>query len=517
MRISTSQVFQQGLSAMLEQQSKLMETQQQLATGRRILTPADDPAGSAQALDLSQAVAVTKQFQDNANTAKERLGLEDTTLASVTDLLQRVRSELAVQANNATQTNETRAAISQEVQQRLNDLLALANTRDANNEYLFSGYKGQVEPFTKTNAVYSYGGDQGNRYLQIGPTTQVATGDSGSDVFMAIRNGNGAFSMLGNAANTGSGVLGAGTLSGTTAYVPGTYSLIMGQQTNVAGGALSFTDTGTVDTLGYQLRINGTLVYSGANPSSQTQAQIAASIAAQSGTTGVTAYVNSGVLYLAHTAPSAQSITVNETLTGASDATDTVTGYFGSALTGAAPSNTVTYNAVPADSYVALDGAGAVVTAGAYQSGASIAFNGMQTKVDGAPNNGDRFTISQSVNQDIFSTLQNLVNALAINGSSQAGQARISNEIGRSLTDIDQAIGNVLNIRTRVGARLNTIDSQQNTNDAASLQYQESLSNIQDLDYAEAASRLNLQQTILQAAQQAFIKVQGLSLFNYLR
>jgi flagellar hook-associated protein 3 FlgL len=520
MRISTTQVFQQGLSAMLEQQSKLMETQQQLATGRRILTPADDPAGSARSLDLSQAVAVTKQFQGNANAAKERLGVEDTTLSSLTDLLQRVRSELAVQANNATQSNETRAAISLEVQQRLKDLLALANTRDATNEYLFSGYKGQVQPFANTNGVYSYAGDQGNRYLQIGPTTQVATGDSGSDVFMAIRNGNGTFSMASNAANTGGGVLGAGTLSGTTAYVPGTYSLIMGQQTAVTGGALSFTDTGTVDTLGYQLRINGTLVYSGANPSSQTPAQIAASIAAQSGTTGVTAYVNSGVMYLANTVPSATPITVNEKLTGASDLTDTVTGYFGSALTGpsagATSSNTITYNA-PATGYVVLDSTNAVVAGGAYQGGASISFNGMQTTVDGAPNNGDRFTISQSANQDIFSTLQNLVNALAINGSSQAGQARINNEIGRSLADIDQAIGNVLNVRARVGARLNTIDSQQNTNDAASLQYQESLSNIQDLDYAEAASRLNLQQTILQAAQQAFIKVQGLSLFNYLR
>jgi len=517
MRISTSQIFQQGLSAMLEQQSKLMQTEQQLATGRRILVPSDDPAGSAQMLDLGQAVAVTKQFQENVKSAKERLGLEDSTLDSVTGLLQRVRSELAVQANNATQTNDTRAAISLEVQQRLNDLLSLANTRDANNEYLFSGYKGQVQPFAKTNTGFSYSGDQGSRYLQIGPTTQVATGDSGSDVFMAIRNGNGTFSMAGNVANTGNGVLGAGTLSGTTAYVPDTYSLVMGQQTTVTGGALGFTDTNSNDTLQYELRINGTLVYTGAEASSQTQAQIAASIAAQSGTTGVTAYVSGGVLYLAHTAPSATPITVNETLTGFTEGTDAVTGYFGSVLTGAAASNTLTVNAVPAGSYVVLNGAGAVVTAGAYQSGANIAFNGIQTRVDGAPNNGDRFTISQSANQDIFSTIQNLVNALAVDGSSQAGQARINNEIGRTLTDIDQAIGNILNIRARVGARLNTIESQQDTNDAASLQYQETLSGIQDLDYAEAASRLNLQQTILQAAQQAFIKVQGLSLFNFLR
>src|SRR3989344_1171290 len=132
MRISTSQIYQQGLSAMLNQQASLSKTQMQLSTGQRILTPADDPAGSAQALDLSQAIAAAKQYGVNANHAQTRLGLEDNALSNISDLLQRVR-ELALQANNATQTNETRAALSQEVQQRLNDLLALANTRDANN------------------------------------------------------------------------------------------------------------------------------------------------------------------------------------------------------------------------------------------------------------------------------------------------------------------------------------------------------------------------------------------------
>jgi flagellar hook-associated protein 3 FlgL len=516
MRISTSQIYQQGLNAMLEQQANVMKTQQQLSTGRRILTPADDPAGSAQVLDLNQSVAATAQYQANSKTAMGRLGLEDNALSQATNLLTRVR-ELALQANNATQTDETRAAISLEIQQRLNDLLSAANTKDANNEYLFSGYKGQAQPFARTTTGFSYSGDQGNRYLQIGPTTQVAIGDSGSDVFQAIRNGNGTFTTQNNAANTGSGIIDPGSVSATTAYVPGTYSLILGKQTPVAGGALNFTDTGTVDTLGYQLRINGSLVYTGANPSSQTQAQIAASIAGQSGTTGVTAYVNNGVMYLANTAPSNTPITVNETLTGASDATDTATGYFGSPLTGAAPSNTITYNAAPADGYVVLDSTNAVVAGGAYQSGASIAFNGMQTRVDGIPNNGDRFTLSQSANQDIFTTVQNLVNALAISSGSSASQAKINNAIGRALTDIDQASGNILNVRARVGARLNTIDSQQNTNDAFTLQLQQTLSSVQDLDYAEAASRLNLQQTILQAAQQTFIKVQGLSLFNYLR
>jgi len=516
MRISTSQIYQQGLNAMLDQQTGLLKTQLQLSSGKRILTPADDPAGSAQALELNQTLDITNQYNTNANAATSRLNLEDSTLSSFTDTLQRVR-ELAVQANSSTLSSSDRASIATEVKQRLSQLLALANTKNANGEYLFAGSKGQTQPFAQTGSGFSYSGDQGSRYLQVGPSTQVAVGDSGSDAFMVIRNGNGTFTTLNNPANTGSGVIDPGTVSNSSVYVPGTYSLIMAQKTNVTGGALSFTDTGTVDTLGYQLSINGTLVYTGANPSTQTQAQIAASIAAQSATTGVTAYVNNGVLYLANTTPSTQPISVTETLTGASDATDTVTGYFGSALTGAAPSNTLTVSTVPADSYVAVDSTNAVVAGGAYQSGGSISFNGIQTSVTGTPNNGDRFTISPSANQDIFSTVQNLINTMDSPMITPAQQASAGNAYNRGLANIDQALNNLDGMRARVGARLNTIDSQQTANNAYVLQTQQNLSNVQDLDYAKAASQLTLQQTILQAAQQAFVKVQSLSLFNFIR
>jgi flagellar hook-associated protein 3 FlgL len=402
MRISTSQIYQQGLSAMLDQQANLTKTQQQLSTGRRILTPADDPAGSAQALDLNQVIEVTKQYQDNAIAARVRLGLEESTLTGVSDLLQRVR-ELAVQANNATQTNETRAAIALEVRQRLTQLLDLANTRDANNEYLFAGYKGQVRPFASTGTGFTYSGDQGARYLQVGPSTQIAVGDSGADVFMAIRNGNGTFTTQNNTANTGTGIIDPGTVSGT--FVRDTYTI-------------AFTQVLPTDPVTYSV-------------------------------TGVTS--------------------------------------------------------------------GAVLTNVAYTSGANIVFNGVQVKVEGTPANGDSFTVSPSANQDIFTTVQNFINALGTTVSSPASRANVNNAMNRTLTDMDQALGNIIAVRTRVGARLNTIDSQQDTNDAYTLQVQQTLSQIQDLDYAEAASRLNLQQTILQAAQQAFIKVQGLSLFNFLR
>jgi flagellar hook-associated protein 3 FlgL len=92
----------------------------------------------------------------------------------------------------------------------------------------------------------------------------------------------------------------------------------------------------------------------------------------------------------------------------------------------------------------------------------------------------------------------------------------LNSEMGLALDNIDQALGNVLNVRADVGVRLNHVENQLDINESFNLQLQETLSGIQDLDYAEAISRFNLQLTTLQAAQQSYVKMQGLSLFNYL-
>src|SRR3990172_2686413 len=118
MRISTAQMAQSGLKAILEQQSKLAKTQLQVASGKRIVTPADDPAGAAKILDLNQAAGVTDQFQNNIGAARQRLQLEEGTLTSAGDLLHRVR-EIALQGNNDTQNKETRTDLAHEVRERL--------------------------------------------------------------------------------------------------------------------------------------------------------------------------------------------------------------------------------------------------------------------------------------------------------------------------------------------------------------------------------------------------------------
>lgn len=516
MRISTLQMQLNGVNAIIEQQIKASKTQQQLATGKRIISPSDDPAGAARILELNETIAANEQFQENAGTAQARLNLEESAISNVENIIQRVR-ELTIQGNNDSQTNETRQGIALELRQRLDELISLANTRDANGEYIFAGFQGLTQPFSRTSGnTFSYSGDDGQRFVQIGPSRQVAIGDSGTQVFRAIRNGNGTFTAADNLNNTGSGIIDPGTVTNPTLYDKDTYTVVLGNQTNVIGGAIGINDANANDVLTYELRINGTLVYTGAEGSTRTQGQLAADINTQMGVTGVQAFVDNGVLFLANTTPTGQPITVAETLVGATEDTDTVTGYFGSSLTGlTTPTATVTL-AAPATGYVVLDSANNIETSGTYQSEGVISFNGIQTNIKDAPDNGDRFTLAPSNNQDIFTNIQNIITALETGGGSSGNIAAFHNAVNRGLVDLDRTQDKLLSIRAGLGGRLKSIENQQGINEDFILNLKETRSNIKDLDFASAISQLNLELVTLEAAQQSFIQVQGLSLFNFL-
>jgi flagellar hook-associated protein 3 FlgL len=401
MRISTNELFRQGTHAMLEQQVKLSKTQLQLASGRRLLNPADDPAGTARALALGQAIETTQQFQLNADAAAGRLGLEDNALKGVTNLLQRVR-ELAVQTNSGALANADRGAIAAELRQRMDELLRFANTQDASGEYLFAGYQSQTQPFALTAAgAVVYNGDQGQRFLQIGLSRQIAVGDSGHAVFMGIRSGNGSFATDAAPANTGSGVIGPGSVLDPTAYQPHSFTI-------------RYTSATRFEVI--------------------------------NDTTGTT-----------------------------------------------------------------------VLSDQEYRSNAAIRFNGIEVHITGEPAAGDEFSVRSSDEQDIFATLSRLVGVVETPVGDPASSARLAQGISSTLTDLDQAFERIRQVRAEVGARLNAIDSQKDVNDISILQFQGTLSQVQDLDYAEAVSRLNQQLLGLQAAQQSFVRVQGLSLFDLLR
>jgi flagellar hook-associated protein 3 FlgL len=166
-----------------------------------------------------------------------------------------------------------------------------------------------------------------------------------------------------------------------------------------------------------------------------------------------------------------------------------------------------------------LDSTGTSVpgAAGTYIPGQNITFRGVQITIEGAPAAGDEFTVGPSVNQDMFSMVKGLVDALVQDTGTPQTLAAFKNGMNAALEHLDQAIGNVTQARADIGGRLQALETQQNTNTDLVLQLKTTLSDTRDLDYSEAVTRMNQQLTALQAAQASYVKVMGLSLFNYLR
>jgi len=400
MRVSTVWMQQQSLNTMLDRQSNIATLNQQLSTGKRITQPSDDPVGAARALDLGHQIADTAQYQRNITAANARLSLEDQSLGNVANVLQRVRT-LVLQAVNGSQSDQTRGDIAAELVQLRQQLLGQANSQDSQGEYIYAGNRTGTAPFA-TQGTTTYFGDDGQRMVAAGAGLQVATGDPGSAVFANIPTGNGTFAVAAGAANGGSLVAGATSVSDPAAS-PSAWD----------GGGYSIVFTA-------------------------------------------------------------------------------------------------------ADAYEVRDASNAVVDTGSYDpvNGGSIGFRGAQIALTGTPVAGDSLAIAPSTNQDVFTTLQSLVTTLQMpNG----GGADMQNAMNAQLMNLDQAMSNVTRTRGQVGARMNALDQQQGLNNDLTLQYQSSLSDVQDVNYYDAVSQLNAQTTALQAAQLTFSKMQTSKLFDYLR
>lgn len=185
MRISTSWSQQTAVNSMLNQQASLQQTQMQLSSGKKLLTPSDNPVAAARVIDLNQSIQITEQYQSNINTAKDRLSMQDGVLKGATDVLQRI-NELGIQGLNDTNSPSDRAAIAVEMKELNKQLLGLANTKNANGEYMFAGFKSTTQPFSQdaTNpGAYAYAGDANSRSIQIDAARQITDGDPGTNVF----------------------------------------------------------------------------------------------------------------------------------------------------------------------------------------------------------------------------------------------------------------------------------------------------------------------------------------------
>lgn len=227
MRISSQTIYNSGVSQLNTLQSQLQRAQLQLSTGRRVLTPADDPVASARALEITQSQELNTQFVTNRSNARSSLSLVDQSLQTTDDLLQDVK-RLIVNAGNPGLSQQDRQSLATELEGRLDDLLGQANATDGTGGYLFSGYGLNTQPFAKTSTGAGYQGDQGARELQVASSRKVPISVSGSQVYEEVLTGNGTFLTGADPANAtrgGAGIISPGSVVDMAALTGHQYTI----------------------------------------------------------------------------------------------------------------------------------------------------------------------------------------------------------------------------------------------------------------------------------------------------
>lgn len=188
MQIGTSYQYDRAIGYMTDLSSQTARLQSQIATGKRVLTPSDDPLASARIARLDQSTADTTQYSTNVKLAQTLLSQSDSALGSVSTSLQRAK-ELAVQAANGTLNDSDRASISQELSSIVDDLVRLANTTDARGTPLFGGAGTGPAYVRAADGTISYAGEGEAPPIPIGQGTNIQATDSGARVFGLNVNG----------------------------------------------------------------------------------------------------------------------------------------------------------------------------------------------------------------------------------------------------------------------------------------------------------------------------------------
>ncbi len=392
MRLSTSFQIQKSIAAITERQSQIVGLQNQLASGKRVNTPGDDPAAASQ---IELARARTAQLDSRIRVLSNAQGQNqqiEQGLADATSAMQDARDAL-VAAGNGAYSDAERRAQAEAIRGAFNRLLAIANSEDGAGGRLFGGVGSQGAPFVPTAGGVSYVGNFGDQMLD--PATNTLGSLDGSAIFMQLPSGNGTFSATAAASNTGRAWADTGSVTNMALLTGDSYEI----RFNAAGTAYDLVNTTT-----------------------------------------------------------------------------------GNTLAAAQP----------------------------YTSGQSIGIDGWQVTVSGAPGANDRFVIAPSTRKSIFATLQDAVTQLSAPGQMNAGKLQ------QLLAEIDTGMSRASVARAKVGEQMRTGESIAMAAGREADTVQGFRSKLEDVDVADAISKITAQQTSLEAAMKTYASVAKMSLMNYI-
>ncbi|GED45523.1 flagellar hook-associated protein FlgL [Vreelandella aquamarina] len=430
MRISTVTMYEQSTASINRQQSDFLKVSQQIASGRRVVNPSDDPQAASRAVRVDQSQAITQQYTDSRVSARNSLAQTESILNSISDSIISAKTRL-VQASSDTLSDVDRESIASELKGIYETMIGQANATDGNGRYLFGGYADNAPPFVKNSeGNIEYKGDDNARQQRIDASRLMPVTENGISIFQSVPSGAG--------------------------YV---------------AEAVKSSDGGQ-PIAGVEGRNNGSITFSGPQVSNVNDPGYGDSyrVVFNEDTT-----VDSGVSY------QVQRFSEGE------------------------------WQEDPAD---------LVVTGEYVGEGQQLSFGGVNVTLTGSAEPDDEILVAQSGSEqrpaDLFRTMEAAIRVLESPATTGAEKAELRNTLNTSMRDLDNALDNVLTVRASAGAKLNELDVVDAVGSNRMLNYEQTLSDLVDLDYADAISEYSLRQVGLQASQKAFVDIKGMSLFDFM-
>ncbi|HCP77800.1 MAG: flagellar hook-associated protein 3 [Pusillimonas sp.] len=513
MRISSNLFFETGMRTINLQQADLMHLYQQVGTGRRMITPADDPLAAAQTINIAQSQSLNERYADNREVAKTQLGMQENTLDSASTLLQGIKTRL-VEAGNGTLSDADRGVLANVLQNAKDNLLGLANATDGNGQYLFSGYSGSRPPFIADSfGAVSYQGDEGRRLIQIDQTRQLDSADTGSAIFTKAAPGARDYITHAATGNEGTAIIGKPVIGDPKGqYVGAKFELSF---TEAGDGSMEYSVT-VRDAGGYVL--SGPSVPTAYDESTET---LALPGGVQVGFSGMPAdgdafsvepvFVTDPFISAQQSAAGTEGTAV----LGKPGITDPTGEYMGKQIDVAFQDNagtlqyqlTVDGTTGPWVDYTD-PGPGGVLDLG----------GGLEVAFEGVPNDGYAFSVEPvepSTDLNVFNALDDIIASLKtpVEGD-PAANANYQNVLASAMQRLDVNFDQVQTVISSVGTRLNEIDAIDANSGVRELSYAQDLQRLEEVDHYEAISQLQLRSAALDAALMAFKKIQATSMFN---
>ncbi|BCJ05909.1 flagellar hook-associated protein FlgL [Pseudomonas sp. RtIB026] len=522
MRISTPQFYNSSSANYERTFGNVNKTTQEASDFIRVRTAADDPVGAARLLQLEQQQNMLDQYKGNITNVRNALGSSESTLNAIGSILQRV-NELAVSSGNASFTDADRKANASELASLEDQLFSLMNSKDENGKYLFSGSKGDTQPYVRnSDGTYSYQGDQSNLMLQVGDMLSLAANETGYSAFeQALNTSRSETRLTAPATDDGRVSLSNGQVSGNTTYNDRfrsgePYSVQFTSSTEYkildAGGndvTLEASQGGKFDPKGTNMAIS----FRGVDLRLKISFQPGDEANPDAAIAGHSFNLSSKADSIAGTRSPGNTSSAQITDATISDPTAYKAAFPGG---GAVLKFT---SATDFELYASPMTADSRPISSGTLSGTTATAAGVTFDLAGAPNAGDSFAVKADThqNQNILNTISQLRTALSTpQDNDPVARQNFLAAQDAALGNIASGMNQVSSSISAIGGRGQALDVQAETNEALAGENTKTQSSIRESDPAEVMLRLEMQKNMLQASMQSFAKIAGLSLVNYI-